>query len=109
MTAKLGSYLKEFQNDSNGNTKKNDSREPLIDCGTDLVRFEAPEEISGLIPNGHEDQPKSTEDQDPTIIQVTESGFDSDSDDNFADGIDFDRTGDLVDSLMEESVNKAAA
>ena len=95
--AKLGSYLKEFQNDSNGNTQETASREPLIDCGTDLVRFKVPDEIKDLLPNGHEDKPESTEDRDPTIFQVTEPGFDSDSDDIFSDEIDFDQTGDLVD------------
>lgn len=35
---------------------------PLIDCETDLVRFEVSDEISGLIQIGNEDRPETRQD-----------------------------------------------
>ncbi len=91
VTARLGSYLKEFQNNLGGDMSNftypaNHEREApfarpeLVACGTDLHRFEIPDEISSLTAAGH---------------------FDLDS--------NLDRTGDLVDSITEESIRKAAA
>ncbi len=45
VTAKLGSYLKEFQDDMN---KKEDNIQPLVDCGTDLDRFGPPDDTHTL-------------------------------------------------------------
>lgn len=42
VTAKLGSYLREFQEDLN---HKEENIQPLIECGTDLDSFEKPDEI----------------------------------------------------------------
>ncbi len=81
----------------------------LIDCETDLVRFEVPDEISCWTPSGSEDRPESGEDRDPNNSHKDELRLDSESDDISDGEVDFDQTGDLVDSLMEESVNKAAA
>lgn len=44
VTAKLGSYLMEFQDDL---THKEENIQPLIECGTDLDSFEMPDEIRG--------------------------------------------------------------
>ena len=45
VTAKLGAYLREFQNDLN---KKEENIRTLVDCGTDLDYFDMPEEIRAL-------------------------------------------------------------
>ena len=49
VTAKLGSYLKEFEDDLN---KKEDNRHPFVDCGTDLDRFGPPDDTHTLTSTG---------------------------------------------------------
>lgn len=49
VTAKLGSYLKEFEDDLN---KKEDNIQSVVDCGTDLDRFGPPDDIHTLKSTG---------------------------------------------------------
>ena len=124
VTAKLGTYLKEFQVAWNGNAaslfdlsdRSNEARfneagreTPLIDCGTDLVRFEKPDEITGSNLIDHQDQIASKGNRRPNNSDLDELAFDSDSDDNFGDEVDFDETGDLVDSVIEDYSREVAA
>ena len=57
VTAKLGSYLKEFQND--WNSCETNNIQPMVDCGTDLNRFDMPDEIRGIRPDRDRDDSRS--------------------------------------------------